>query len=96
MTEYVDAVTGSPVNVEAEHDDLLDNIYPDVTIGIYQWSPARVLKMMDPIAYRTSVFEWVDQMLEDGQIVELADEPTCKDLGEQLCGTDRCVCEWMD
>ena len=71
MTEYVDAVTGSAVNVEAEFDDLLDNIYPDVTIGIYQWSAARVLKMMDPIAYRTSVFEWVDQMLEDGQIVEV-------------------------
>ena len=34
----------------------------------------------------------VDQMLEDGQIVESVDEPTCKDLGEQLCGTDRCVC----
>ena len=71
MTEYVDAVTGSAVNVEAEHDDLLDNIYPDVTIGTCQWQPARVLKMMDPIAYRTSVFEWVDQMLEDGQIVEV-------------------------
>ena len=22
-----------------------------------------------------------------------ADGPTCRDLGEQLCGTDRCVCE---
>ena len=69
MTEYVDAVTGSPVNVEAEHDNLLDEIYPLVTIGIYQWSPARVLKMMNPVAYRVSVIEWVDQMLEDGQIV---------------------------
>jgi len=33
--------------------------------------------------------------LEDGQIVELADEPTCRDLGEQLCGTDRCVCKYV-
>ena len=70
MTEYVDAVTGSAVNVEAEHDDLLDNIYPDVTIGIYSWQPSRVLKEMDPVAYRVSVIEWVDQMLEDGQIGE--------------------------
>ena len=70
MTEYVDAVTGSAVNVEAEHDNLLDEIYPLVTIGIYQWEPARVLKMMDPVAYRVSVIEWVDQMLEDGQIGE--------------------------
>ena len=69
MTEYVDAVTGSPVNVEAEHDDMLDNSYPDVTIGRYRGAPSHVLKIMDPIAYRMSVIEWEDQMLEDGQIV---------------------------
>jgi len=69
MEDYVNAVTGSAVNVEAEHDDMLDNIYPDVTIGIYQWATSRVLKMMDPVAYRVSVIEWVDQMLEDGQII---------------------------
>ena len=34
----------------------------------------------------------VDQMLEDGQIVESVDEPNCRHFGEQLCGTDRCVC----
>jgi hypothetical protein len=71
MTEYVDAVTGSPVNVEDQHDNLLDEIYPLVTIGIYQWEPSRVLKMMDPVAYRVSLIEWVDQMLEDGKIVEV-------------------------
>ena len=70
MTEYVDLEMGAIVNVENEHDDLLDSIYPDVTIGIYTWAPSRVLKMMDPVAYRVSVIEWVDQMLEDGQIVE--------------------------
>ena len=73
MTDYVDLEMGGVVNVEEEHDNLLDEIYPLVTIGIYQWEPARVLKMMDPVAYRVSVIEWVDQMLEDGQIVELVE-----------------------
>ena len=58
MTEYVDAVTGSPVDVEAGFDDLLDSICPDVTIGTLAWQPSRVLKMMDPVAYRISVIEW--------------------------------------
>lgn len=69
MEDYVNAVTGSAVNVEAEHDDMLDNSYPDVTIGRYRGAPSHVLKIMDPIAYRMSVIEWEDQMLEDGQIV---------------------------
>ena len=73
MTDYVDLEMGGVVNVEEEHDNLLDEIYPLVTIGIYQWAPSRVLKMMDPVAYRVSVIEWVDQMLEDGQIVELVE-----------------------
>ena len=28
------------------------------------------------------------------QYVLVGFEPTCRDLGEQLCGTDRCVCEF--
>lgn len=53
------------------HDDLIDEIYPPVTIGIYEWAPSRVLKVMDPVAYRISVIEYVDQLIEDGQLEEL-------------------------
>lgn len=59
-------------DIEAMHDDLLDEIYPPVTVGIYQWAPSRVLKVMDPVAYRISVIEYLDQLVEDGQIKEIS------------------------
>lgn len=52
------------------HDDLLDELYPTVTIGIFQWAPSRVLKVMEPVGYRVSLIEYVDQLIEDGQISE--------------------------
>ena len=30
------------------------------------------------------------------EVFEEYASPCCRELGEQLCGTDRCVCEWMD
>ena len=58
-------------DLQEMHDDLIDEIYPPVTIGIYEWAPSRVLKVMDPVAYRISVIEYVDQLIEDGQLEEL-------------------------
>ena len=59
-------------DLQEMHDDLIDEIYPPVTIGIYEWAPSRVLKVMDPVAYRISVVEYVDQLIEDGQLEELS------------------------
>ena len=58
-------------DLQEMHDDLIDEIYPPVTIGIYEWAPSRVLKVMDPVAYRISVVEYVDQLIEDWQLEEL-------------------------
>ena len=59
-------------DLQEMHDDLIDEIFPPVTIGIYEWAPSRVLKVMDPVAYRISVVEYVDQLIEDGQLEELS------------------------
>lgn len=59
-------------DLQEMHDDLIDEIYPPVTIGIYEWAPSRVLKVMDPVAYRISVIEYVDQLIEYGQLEELS------------------------
>lgn len=73
---YIETSTGLEISdwdIEQRHDDLLDEIYPPVTIGIYVWAPSRVLKAMDPVAYRVSVIEYVDELIEDGQISELVE-----------------------
>jgi hypothetical protein len=73
------------------HDDLLDELYPMVTIGIFQWEASRVLLNMDPVAYDVSLIEHVDQMVESGAWYD-SDNLTCEQAGEVLCGTDACVC----
>jgi hypothetical protein len=84
---YYNAETGVEISdddMAAMHDDLIDELYPLVTIGIYQWSPASVLKRMDPVAYHISVIEYADQLHQDGQITETpchttADGSVCVD-----------------
>lgn len=65
---------GEPVSEQAisdMHDEMLNEIYPEVSVGIYRWEPARVLRVMDPIAYQISVIEFVDQMVEQGAFIEV-------------------------
>lgn len=69
MTIYSDNITDE--DLQAMHDELIDEIYPLVTIGIFQWEPSRVLKMMDPVGYRVSVIEYIDQLIEDGTLQEV-------------------------
>jgi hypothetical protein len=91
---YYDTNTGAELDEAAicdRHDDLIDEIYPPVTIGIYEWAPARVLKAMDPVAYRVSVIEYVDQLVEDGQITESApdiDGAVCIDCAMAIANAD--------
>ena len=70
---YYNTTTGAEISdddLAAMHDDLINELYPLVTIGIYQWPAADVLKRMDPVAYRVSVIEYADQLIEDDQITE--------------------------
>lgn len=56
------------------HDDLIDELYPEVQIGIYTWFASAVLYRMDPIAYQISLIEHVDQMVESGVWYEPSDD----------------------
>ena len=43
----------------AAYDDMLDE-FGTVEIGTLTYSAARVLREVDPIAYRVTFFEWAD------------------------------------
>jgi hypothetical protein len=93
---YYDTTTGAEISdddLAAMHDDLIDELYPVVTIGIYQWSPAYVLRTMDPVAYRVSVIEYADQLIEDDQITETpwhtqSDGSVCVDCLMAIANSD--------
>lgn len=57
------------VNEECEngYDDMLDDCCGDVVIGTLTYSPSYVLSVVDPIAYRCGLSEYVDSILSDYQ-----------------------------
>lgn len=61
----------SDVEIAISHDDLIDELYPEVQIGIYTWFASAVLYRMDPVAYKVSLIEHVDQMVDNGTWFEV-------------------------
>lgn len=47
-------------------DDFLNEFNPTVSVMGYDYDPARVLKEVDPIAYRQEFLNWVDSNESDG------------------------------
>lgn len=47
---------------EAEelYEQMLDECYPEVKIGYLTFSPSRIVKELDPIAYRCGMSDWLD------------------------------------
>ena len=53
-----------------DYNQMLDDVYPEVTLGFSSFLPSRVLKEMDPIAYRVGFREYVNGLVDDGTFVE--------------------------
>lgn len=88
---YYDTTTGAQISdddLAGMHDDLIDELYPVVTIGIYTWVAADVLKRMDPVAYRVSIIEYADQLIGDGQITETPCHSVCIDCLMAIANAD--------
>jgi hypothetical protein len=49
----------------------LDEALGPVRVGALEYDAALVLRKVDPIAYQQAYAEWLDSMIEDGQIVEV-------------------------
>ena len=43
-----------------QYDEMLDECYGEVRLGSLTFSPSRVLKEMDPVAYRCWFNDWMD------------------------------------
>ena len=78
MSEYgFWADTGEEVSREEleEHfdEDFNDNHeWPE--FGLLKFAPSDILRELDPIAYRVTVSDYHDMLLDDGQIVEALED----------------------
>lgn len=51
--------------VEANYDDMLDDLYPEYEIGVITLLPSFILKNCDPIAYDCGKDDFIDAELTD-------------------------------
>lgn len=63
-----------PVDVEQKVRDLLDEIYPKITMGDLEFSPSEVVEELDPTAFRCMVADESSSMLDEGNYVEIDGE----------------------
>lgn len=68
-----DAHTGEELtdsDLEARYDELLDEIYGEVTMGQLSWPASQVLREMDPIAYNVGMSDWESSEIAEGIFTE--------------------------
>jgi hypothetical protein len=53
-----------------QFNDYLDESQPEVSVAGYSYLPSRVLKDVDPIAYRTGLADYADLLTRNGYEVE--------------------------
>lgn len=58
-------------DLHARYNDMLDDCYPVVSIAGHDYATSRVLRQVDPIAYRCGFYDWFDSEVQGGNIIEL-------------------------
>lgn len=64
------------------YDEYLDEYYDTDSIGL-NYSGSRILKELDPFAYRVGFSDWLDMMITDGEIIEELPDPECEICGDE-------------
>ena len=58
------------VDGEELFEELLDECYPEVTVGCCTFSPSQVMKELDPTCFRIGTQENLDSLAQDGNLYE--------------------------
>lgn len=69
IMEHIVKEEGTAIDGNEMYDELLDECYEPFKIGDLEYSPSQVLKDVDPTAYRIGKQDYLDSLVEDGQLV---------------------------
>lgn len=59
--------------LEEMFDNMLDECFEAVNICGWKYLPSRILREVDPVAYRCNFSDWLDSQLTDGLLFEHSD-----------------------
>jgi hypothetical protein len=51
--------------LKEQYDELLDEIYGEVKLGNLTFSPSRIIRELDPVAYRTGLNDYEDSLRDE-------------------------------
>ena len=74
----------TPFDAEKAFDDMLDETYPEPTVGNCSCSPSRFMREMDPTMHRCGVSEYVDGLVGDTLTDEIGGEHYNKDEADTI------------
>lgn len=66
-----------PDDYEDQFDDMLDESIPEIEIGCLTYSPSRVLKNVDSVAYRCGLVDYIDSL-------DVEDSDEYRELQEEI------------
>jgi len=69
IMEHIVKEEGTAIDADEMYADLLDECYEPFKMGDLEYSPSQVLKDVDPTAYRIGKQDYLDSLVEDGQLV---------------------------
>lgn len=69
IMEHIVKEEGTAIDGDEMYDDLLDECYEPFKLGDLEYSPSQVLRDVDPTAYRIGKQDYLDSLVEDGQLV---------------------------
>ncbi|AYY11604.1 hypothetical protein EF847_01540 [Actinobacteria bacterium YIM 96077] len=78
MTTYYDA-DGNEIQehkLEEQYEKMLDENHGTVRLGELEYAASRVLREVDPTAYRVGFADWLSELEENGQMFE--NDPTAE------------------
>jgi len=52
-------------DLKEQYDELLDEIYGEVKLGNLTFSPSRIIRELDPVAYRTGLNDYEDSLRDE-------------------------------
>jgi len=64
------------------YDEMLNDCTPMVKVGNLEYLPSRVLKEVDPIAYRCGLNDYLDSLAQDGYFCHECEKTECE-CGEE-------------
>jgi hypothetical protein len=71
VIEHLIKTNCNPVEGDEMYEELLDECWPEVTIGCGTYSPSQILKNCDEVAFELGVKENLDNLAEDGVLYEV-------------------------